>query len=124
MKRGALALWCCRWKSSPSRSFPAPSGSLNTHTVRWNLSVALGVFALFCCSPPGCDRVPGGGGQDTDALLALAGIAPPPSCLLALFFPPPPDAFLLQTVPPLCAANHHDNLSGLLLKIHHRSIKN
>lgn len=32
--------------------------------------------------------------------------------------------FLLQTVPPLCAANHHDNLSGLLLKIQHRSIKN
>lgn len=37
--------------------------------------------------------------------------------------PPPPVEFLLQTAPPLCAANHHDNWSGLLLKIQHRSIK-
>lgn len=51
-------MWCCRWKRERrvlhSHSFPAPSASLDTHThrVRWNLSVALGVFALFRSSPP------------------------------------------------------------------------
>lgn len=80
-----------RAKERVLHSFLAPSGSLNTHihthTVRWNLSVAPGVSVLFRCSPPGYNRVRLGGGQDTDALLVVAGIAPPPSCLLALFFP-------------------------------------
>lgn len=64
--------------------------------------------------------------QDAKANMATVGISPVSSPVsLCLSSSPPLSAvvFLLQTAPPLCAANHNDKLSGLLLKIQHRSIK-
>lgn len=90
------------------------------------------VCVLLCCSPAGCDRVRGEGVMREEKVRKLMPswrswgsvllLLLLPASLLSSSSPPSSVVFLLQTVPPLCAANHHDNWSGLLLKIQHRSI--
>lgn len=125
-KRGAVVLWCCRWKRE--RKF-----SVHTHfqllVVVLTHTLSGGIFVLLseCLSSSVAlhQAVTEYRGVRTrmPSWWSLGSLLLLPVYLLS-FFPPPPGVFLLQTVPPLCAANHHDNLSGLLLKIHHRSIKN